>query len=208
MSGPADTRTRILDVARELFATQGIESTTMRAIAAGVGTSAPAIYHHFADKNALLHELMVTDLRRLGAAFARAQRVPDPVERIHELGMTYVRFGLDHPQHYRLLFMTPGCKTAAIEAEVARDLEATPEMDAYLILVAAVTAAIAAGRFGPDYQDPERVAQIGWGVVHGIVALDIVFANQAWIEWRDPLISAERSIRAMLRGMQEGAPNR
>ncbi|MCC7134727.1 MAG: TetR/AcrR family transcriptional regulator [Gemmatimonadales bacterium] len=208
MSGPADTRTRILDVARELFATQGIESTTMRAIAAGVGTSAPAIYHHFADKDALLRELMVTDLRRLGASFARAMRVPDPVDRIREIGMTYVRFGLDHPQHYRVLFMTPNAKSAALEAEVARDLEATPEMDAYHLVVQAVTAAIEAGRFGPDYQDPERVAQICWGMAHGLVALDIVFSKQTWIEWRDPLISAERSIRAMLRGMQEGAPNR
>lgn len=201
-----DTRARILDVARTLFAANGVEATTMRAVAAGVGTSAAAIYHHFADKDTLLRELMVTDLRRLGASFARAQRLSDPIDRLHELGMAYVRFGLEYPQHYRMLFMLPEGKSAELEAEISRDLESTPEEDAYQILLDCVTAAVDARRFGPDFQDAERVAQMCWSAVHGIVSLDIIFAHQSWLEWRDPAITADRGLRALLAGLQQGSP--
>ncbi|MDD3530146.1 MAG: helix-turn-helix domain containing protein, partial [Gallionellaceae bacterium] len=46
-----ETRSRILDAARELFVERGIEATTMREIAGRVGCSATAIYLYFRDKN-------------------------------------------------------------------------------------------------------------------------------------------------------------
>ena len=199
-----DTRERILDAARELFVELGIEATTMRAIADRLEYTAPAIYHHFADKDALIRELMAGDLRRLGSAFAKLDQITDPVERTRRLGLTYVRFGLEHPQHYRLLFMTPGAK-AGLEHEIHCELEQTPEQDAYLILHATVSAAIAAGRFGPHYRDADRVAQLCWAAVHGLVSLHVVFAGQSWIEWKDVETSAERMLDAMIVGMTVGA---
>ncbi len=200
-----DTRDRILDTARLLFVERGVGATTMRAIAERLEYTAPAIYHHFADKDALLRELVTNDLRQLGAAFARLENIDDSVERIRRLGLTYVRFGLDHPQHYRLLFMTPEAK-AGLEHEVHGEMEETPEQDAYLILHATVTEAIGQGRLGPGYHDPDRVAQICWAVVHGIVSLHVVFAEQEWIQWRDVETTAERMLDALVAGMQVGAP--
>ena len=52
-----EIRTRILDAARELFATEGYEAVTMRRIADRIEYSATAIYFHFRDKEALLQEL-------------------------------------------------------------------------------------------------------------------------------------------------------
>lgn len=194
-----------MDAARALFVERGVEATTMRAIADRLEYTAPAIYHHFADKDALLRELVVGDLRRLGTAFARLDRIDDPVERMRRLGLTYVRFGLEHPQHYRLLFMTPEAK-AGIDHEVHCEIETTPEQDAYLILHATVVDAIAAGRMGPGYQDADRVAQICWAAVHGLVSLHVVFAEQSWIEWKDVETSAERMLDALVAGMVAGAP--
>ena len=56
-----ETRTRILDAARELFAAEGYEAVTMRRIAERIEYSATAIYFHFKDKEALVKELCDVD---------------------------------------------------------------------------------------------------------------------------------------------------
>lgn len=50
-----DTRTRILDAARELFGSQGFDSTTVRQIAKRVGIRDAALYHHFRSKREILN---------------------------------------------------------------------------------------------------------------------------------------------------------
>jgi AcrR family transcriptional regulator len=44
------TRTLIMDAARELFVTKGVESVSMREIAKRIGYSATTIYLHFSDR--------------------------------------------------------------------------------------------------------------------------------------------------------------
>jgi AcrR family transcriptional regulator len=195
-----DTRVRILDAARELFVERGVEATTMRAIAERLEYTAPAIYHHFADKESLLRELVTQDMGALGLAFQRLAEVPDPVERMVRLGMAYVRFGLEHPQHYRLLFMTPGTKKE-LRGELHCELEKNPESDAYGLLHFTITEAVRGGRFREGYGDPDRVSQICWAAVHGLVSLHMVFAEDSWIEWRDVETSAQRMLEAMVKGM-------
>lgn len=200
----AETRQAILDAARELFVSDGIEATTMRAIAAKIGYTPTAIYHHFADKDALVRELVLADMSRLAAAFARAARVADPVERLQSIGMAYVRFGIEHPEHYRFLFLTPDAKQG-LEEEIQCRMNEAPEQDAYHLLQVTVAEAIENGRFGPLYHDVDRVSQICWATVHGIVSLHIVFSTQPWLTWRETSVTAERMLAAMTHGMQQGA---
>jgi AcrR family transcriptional regulator len=54
-------RTFIIDSARELFVTRGVEAVTMREIAKRIDYSATSIYLHFADKDAVLRAIL--DLR-------------------------------------------------------------------------------------------------------------------------------------------------
>src|SRR5690349_9461387 len=97
----ADVRERILDAARELFARDGVEAVTMRAIAERIEYSPPVIYSHFADKHALIQELCYRDMRALAQAFGRIGRIEDPVERVRQIGRAYIDFALEHPQQYR-----------------------------------------------------------------------------------------------------------
>jgi len=48
------TRERILDIALELFSTQGYDKTSLREIAQRLGFSKAAIYYHFASKEEIL----------------------------------------------------------------------------------------------------------------------------------------------------------
>jgi AcrR family transcriptional regulator len=54
--GAMSMRIRVLLTAIYMFSERGFEATTMRAIAAGVGVKAPAIYKHFESKEDLLTE--------------------------------------------------------------------------------------------------------------------------------------------------------
>jgi len=51
--GPSDTRDRILASARELFARNGIDKTTIRAIASAAGVDAALVHHYFGTKRQL-----------------------------------------------------------------------------------------------------------------------------------------------------------
>ena len=52
-AGPSDKRERILDSARELFARNGIDKTSIRAIAADAGVDAALVHHYFGTKTEL-----------------------------------------------------------------------------------------------------------------------------------------------------------
>ena len=63
---PEVTRTRILDAAQRLFMAQGYEHTSIQNIVDELGDlSKGAIYHHFKSKEAILEELINTDLTAL-----------------------------------------------------------------------------------------------------------------------------------------------
>jgi AcrR family transcriptional regulator len=53
----SSTRERILDIALELFVTQGYDKTSLRDIAERLGTTKAALYYHFERKQDILLEL-------------------------------------------------------------------------------------------------------------------------------------------------------
>src|SRR5678815_5633389 len=101
-----ETRAKIMDAARGLFGREGYEAVSMRRIADAIEYSPTAIYVHFRDKQDLLLQLCQSDFVTLADGVADLQQVKDPVERIRRIGHAYIRFGVTHPNHYRLMFMT------------------------------------------------------------------------------------------------------
>lgn len=92
----------------------GAEHVSLRAVAAEVGVSPSAAYHHFADKDALLGEVAATGLHMLVesvgtevAAIAGDSREAARL-RFRAAGQAYVSFALSHPQLFRVAF-SPYC---------------------------------------------------------------------------------------------------
>ncbi|MEZ4417737.1 MAG: TetR/AcrR family transcriptional regulator [Gemmatimonadota bacterium] len=193
----AETRQRILDAARDLFVRDGYEATSMRAIADRIEYTPTAIYHHFQNKEALLNELCQQDFRALAAAFQRIGRVEDPVERLERIGAAYVDFALDHPMHYQLMFMTPRPGPDHPKGIEKGD----PSEDAYAFLLGTVREAMEQGRFREELTDAEEVAQVLWGMCHGLVSLRIAKAHDPWVEFRDMRETATHGRQALLRGL-------
>lgn len=98
---------------------------SLRELARRVGVSANAVYHHFANKEALLAALAAEGFRRLGQAqlnpppdavkpgASGASAAPQvegalgsPAQRspLHQAGLAYVRFAMAHPALFRLMY--------------------------------------------------------------------------------------------------------
>jgi AcrR family transcriptional regulator len=195
-----ELKNKILDAARELFVANGYEAVTMRKIAEKIEYTPTAIYVHFQDKDTLLRELCDADFRALRVAFERIGRNADPVERLRKLGLAYAEFALDHPNHYRFMFMTPSPFTLT-EPRVSSIERGNPDVDAYAFLRATVAEGIAAGRYRPEYKDAELLAQTVWSGVHGVVSLYLTKATDPWIDWRPVQKTLRLVMETMMRGL-------
>ncbi|HPA52234.1 MAG TPA: TetR/AcrR family transcriptional regulator [Thermoanaerobaculia bacterium] len=193
-------RGRILDAARELFARDGYDAVTMRKIAEAVEYSPTAIYLHFKDKESLVRELCIADFDSLARSFQRIAREPDPLERLRKAGLAYADFAVEHPNHYRLMFMTPHPEGTKDDPSAA-GRKGNPEADAYAFLVATVREAIEKDLLRPDLKDPNLVAQAAWAGVHGVVSLHLAKAHDAWVDWRPLKKTVALVVDAFTRGV-------
>lgn len=99
-----DIKSRIVAAARALYFERGPDAVTMRGVAERVGVTATALYRHFADKDAILREVMGEGSRLLGSHLFRALEAPTPLERLRATANAYLDFAVAQPQAYRALF--------------------------------------------------------------------------------------------------------
>jgi AcrR family transcriptional regulator len=197
-----EVRAKIMDAARDLFARDGYDAVSMRRIAEAIEYSPTAIYVHFRDKLDLLHQIAQRDFGALGAALSDLLAVKDPIERIRRMGHGYIRFGVEHPNQYRLMFMTPVHFPAEL-AEQDPD-RGRVDRDSYALLRKSCQEAIDLGRVRPEYNDPDVLAQTFWSAVHGVTALHIVKADTPWVEWKGIERMADAVVDGILRGATTG----
>jgi len=195
----SETRDKILDAARELFASEGYEGVSMRKVAEKIEYSPTAIYVHFADKEELFRELCHKDYARLAEVFQSSAISSDPLERLKQIGAIYIEFGTRNPNHYKFMFMTPHPQQGL--DEVDREMQGNPEKDAYAFLRWAVQQAIDAGCFREELRDAEMISQTLWASVHGVVALQIAKGCDEWVDWRPVEDRAELMLDTTLRGL-------
>lgn len=195
----AEIREKILEAARELFVAEGYEAVSMRKIADKIEYSPTAIYLHFKDKEAVMRELCETDFYTLAQEFQEIARIADPVERLAALGVAYARFGLSHPNHYRLMFMTPHPHHHKDEEHLIE--RGNPEEDAYAFLKWTIGDAVAAGRLHPGLDDVELLAQTFWAGMHGMVSLQIAKCHDDWVDWRPEEERIRLMNQALVRGL-------
>jgi hypothetical protein len=96
------------------------------------------------------------------------------------------------------MFMTPrspcGPETSSLQQNNA-------EQDAYFLLKTVVNDVLLAGRFRSDLNDPELIAQTVWAAMHGVCALQIVMAQDSWVNWRDIAARLQLMQKTMMQGL-------
>jgi AcrR family transcriptional regulator len=191
-------RALIIDAARELFVSRGVEAVTMREIAKRIDYSATSIYLHFTDKEAVLRAICDTDFLALATSLKDIMQIPDPVERMKALGQGYAEFALTHPNHYRLMFMAA---RMPYDPEKSSLQQHSAEQDAYYQLKTVVRDVHAAGRFKAELQDVDLVAQTIWAGVHGVCSLEINMACDKWVNWADISARLQLMQTLLIRGL-------
>lgn len=163
-----ELRQAILEAASTLFLEHGFESFSLRQVAERIGYSATAIYLHFKSKDELLFAVALEGFGRFGEALQAAYESTDePLDRLEAVGRAYLRFGFDHPVHYRLMFMQRG----EFMVRPDPDNHNKPPIDSFGVLVRAVQEAVEAGSLKPG--DVMTYAHTLWAGVHGIVSLAV-----------------------------------
>jgi AcrR family transcriptional regulator len=183
----------IKEVAWQQMVDVGAAELSLRAIARAIGVSAPAIYNHYADRDALVTALIIDAYTSLGDyQLAARDSVPhdDVRGRLHATGIAYRAWAHAMPQRYQLIFGTPipGYQAPAEVMPVAgRSLRALVSViDQLYVAQMLNTAAIptvmpvAVPTFdawqqhtGAQVPAALTVAIMIWGRVHGLVSLEI-----------------------------------
>jgi len=158
-----------------LVETGSADAVTIRAVAALAGCAPPSVYLHFPDKDALVFAVSQQQFLRLDEAVeAAADAHTDPLDRLRARARAYVRFGLDHPEHYRVLFMGHADDTPDFFDDTSMLRAAS-----FAYLVENVRACLDAGVFRPEL-DPLRTAFGLWALVHGLTSLKISKPTVPW----------------------------
>jgi AcrR family transcriptional regulator len=159
---------------RLLIRTGSAEAVSVRDIAEEVGCTPPSIYLHFDDKDALVFAVCERIFEALEAvALAATEGVDDPVEAVRRCGRAYVRFGLDHPEQYRIMFMS-----RAQDAMSPLLLERLKQASGFGLVVERAQRCVDVGMFPPE--DAFFLACGLWSAVHGITSLLIA---KPWFPW-------------------------
>ena len=100
-------RVEIALIAGGLFRNEGFEAVSMRRIAREVGLSAMGLYKYFASKNEILHRIWGGFFE---ACFDTVEADVDscsggPREKLQAACIGYVRYWVEHPDEYRVVFM-------------------------------------------------------------------------------------------------------
>jgi AcrR family transcriptional regulator len=178
----------ILDAALALIDRSGSqESVTLRAIAREIGIAAPSIYPHFEDREAIVLAVVARLFDELSAAIRAgvAAAGTDPVDQLMAGCEAYVRFGLQHPARYGVLFSGSRPPATAAHAqpyviEAGEHPLAGLGADAFGLLADAIAGCVEAGASAST--DVVRDGTAVWVALHGTVTLRTALPAFPWPE--------------------------
>lgn len=160
-----DLRRALIDTALAMVTEEGAWNFTLREVARRAGVSHAAPYNHFEDRSALLAEVAALGFESLMQtleAAASAQR-RSARQALAGIAAAYVRFGVEHPAHYRLMFGAELAEKAGYPA-----LQAASDA-AFAVLTGVLERGQASGQIRRGAVRDQALA--AWSLVHGLTTL-------------------------------------
>lgn len=181
-------REALIEATKGLLAEKGPQGFTLADAARIAGVSPAAPYRHFADRDALLHEVAATGFRAFGETLARAARGSDPTSGFRAMGDAYLRFAREEPGYYIAMF------SAKLPLE-PKGVHAGAE--AFETLIEAIIGALAARN--REVRDLRGLALQVWSLSHGVATL------AAAGRLREDCGDAEEILASGVRALLDGA---
>lgn len=152
-----DLKAALLQAARTLLEEGGEAAVSLREVARRAGVTPTAAYRHFADKGAMLAALAAEGFESFAQAMqAAAGQSPEPFT---EMGVAYVRFAVEQPGMFRLMFgraVADRSRSADLVAAIAKSTRLFDE----------------GMKTRKDVVGDSRVAAVrSWALVHGLSML-------------------------------------
>jgi AcrR family transcriptional regulator len=101
------TKAKILDAAWGIARREGLAAVSMRDIAYQVTMRAPSLYTYFASKNDIYDAMYAGAARQLASAVRARRRAADPLQTLRNRIRRFVRFCVEDPLRYQLIFERP-----------------------------------------------------------------------------------------------------
>jgi AcrR family transcriptional regulator len=160
-------RQEIFDAASELFAQEGYANVSMRKIAERIEYSPTTIYLYFKDKNELLKYICEETFAKLGAQIREiSEPETDALVSLRKGLRAYADFGLEYPNHYEVVFNMPIFNQPHDDEY---QYEGSMGQRTFDYLRSQVLACVEAEKLKNG--DVDKMSQILWAGVHGIVSL-------------------------------------
>ena len=161
--GKDDVRAGILNASLQLMNEGGLGSLSMREVARRAGVSHQAPYHYFQDREAILAELSGEGFDQLYDYMVSAVGlVRDKASKNRAMGEAYIRFALNHPELFRLMFRSEMCDLSlypAAKAKAERCFNLPVEI-------------LGAQGHMSDKSNPDLTPVIAsWSIAHGLATL-------------------------------------
>ena len=170
-----DLESALLDAARAELEKHGPDGLSLRGVARRAGVSHAAPYHHFDGRADLLARLAEQGFRDLDAAMrsTQTQAKTEADEQLLATGMGYMRFALEDPAVFKLMFR--GEYLEESDDEALREARTA----AYGRLFEAIQAVHRAHH--SSEADPFADTLVAWSSVHGLAMLAVEGAL-GWID--------------------------
>ncbi len=170
-----DLRAVILAEAARLVADRGADGVSLRELARSAGVSHAAPAHHFTDRRGLFTALATQGFEQLAAALIAARGD------FTDAALAYVRFAIEHPGHYQVMFnksLLDVADTGLVAAEAAAGAE--------------LSRGVATLQDPHAHADPAGAQLAAWSLVHGFSTLWLNNAVNAQVREVDPMESVTR----------------
>ncbi|MBX3053680.1 MAG: TetR/AcrR family transcriptional regulator [Caldilineaceae bacterium] len=163
----ARTREAILEAAQEIISTDGTDALSMRAIAQRIDYSPAGLYEYFGGKEEIITAVCEEGEKQLFALMDQVDKSLAPAEYLRDIGHAYIRFAMERPDHFLLMFSTPSL--GQNEEEITGK---SADSSAFGILLFAIRRGVEAGIFllRPGL-DLLTMAYAAWATVHGLAML-------------------------------------
>lgn len=162
---PTLTASKIVDEAIALIRERGGDALSMRVLATRIGVTAPALYAHFTNRDALLRACAQVGYDELDSRFRKGETV-SPLDLIWRSSRSYVHFAMDEPELFSLMFMF---RPDAIEISIDADNEHGGASSVFDAMLENLADAITAGDLRDA--DPLDYGLALWAAVHGIATV-------------------------------------
>jgi AcrR family transcriptional regulator len=187
------TEERIAETALNLLETGGEDGVSMRRVAAAVGITPMAIYHHFADRRALLNFVVDREFTKYSESLQATPRRGTYESQILTCMDAYIGYAFAHPRIFDYVFAQPrpGARRFPEDFRARRSPTLNPVADL-------LQKAMDAGYLKQD--DVWEVAMELWAHTHGYVSL--YRGGRFALSEKEFRALVRRSIRRMLHGLK------